>query len=106
VETYSGQNAQTISDSIFMLFHLSSQMRQRRYKNGSLSLHSVKLIFELDERGEPVSVSQFESKEANNMIEEFMLLANISVAQKIASKYIDEALLRKHEEPLERRLVS
>jgi protein SSD1 len=43
-------------------------------------------------------------KEANELIEEFMLLANISVAGKIASGLPDQSLLRRHEEPIDRRL--
>jgi protein SSD1 len=95
----------SISSDIFMLYKLSAEMRERRYTSGSLTLNSVKLNFQLDENGEPTSVFKFKSKEANRLVEEFMLLANISVAKKIASAYPDEALLRKHEEPLPRRLV-
>lgn len=80
-------------------------MRQRRYKNGCLSLHSVKLNFKLDNEGFPVSVSQFVAKEANRLIEEFMLFANISVAQKICQMFPDTSLLRRHQEPIEKRLV-
>lgn len=94
-----------ISADIFMLNNLAMEMRRRRLENGSLTLHSVKLMFELDLQGQPTSVKQFKSKDANHLVEEFMLCANISVAKKIASVYPRASLLRKHEPPLERRLV-
>lgn len=94
-----------VSKDIFLLYTLSSKMREKRYTSGSLSLQSVKLYFQLDDQGEPISVAKCQTKEANHLVEEFMLLANISVAKKIASAFPEEALLRKHEEPLPRRLV-
>lgn len=54
----------------------------------------------------PDDASTFIRKEANELIEEFMLLANISVAGKIAAGLPDQALLRRHEPPIDRRLVS
>lgn len=93
-----------IANDILLLNSIAVNKRKKRYTDGSLSLNSVKLNFELDEYGEPISVHTFEQKAANQLIEEFMLSANISVARKITSAYPDEALLRRHEEPLERRL--
>lgn len=69
-------------------------------------MNSVKLNFDLDDEGLPTSVSKFEAKEANRLIEEFMLCANICVAQKICQAFPGESLLRRHQEPIERRLVS
>ncbi|KAI8967265.1 hypothetical protein BDF20DRAFT_239344 [Mycotypha africana] len=101
---HDGHNVSDVYHDIRTLQQMSMAMRKRRYENGSLSMNSVKLQFELDERGEPISVRPFEAKEANRMIEEFMLCANISVAQKIAEAFPDEALLRRHQEPIERRM--
>lgn len=89
-----------------MLNKLATELRRKRYDYGALSLNSVKLKFELDSQGQPISVSTAETKEANRLIEELMLLANISVAKKISSAYPEEALLRRHEPPLQKRLVS
>jgi protein SSD1 len=89
-----------------MLHELSVEMRKQRYAGGSLSMNSVKLQFELDDQGQPISVSTFEAQAANRLIEEFMLRANISVAEKISKTFRDESLLRRHEDPLEKRLVS
>lgn len=90
---------------IITLYKLSVEMRKQRYIGGSLSMHSVKLGFELDDQGQPISVTTFEAKAANRLVEEFMLRANISVAEKISKAFKDESLLRRHQDPLEKRLV-
>jgi protein SSD1 len=104
-QLYDGHNIESITNDILLLNSIAKKRREKRYTDGSLSLNSVKLNFELNENGEPISVRKFESKEANRLIEEFMLCANISVAQKITASFPNESLLRRHEEPLERRLV-
>ncbi|OBZ83463.1 DIS3-like exonuclease 2 [Choanephora cucurbitarum] len=101
---FDGHDGAGIAYDIQLLQRLSVHMRKRRYENGSLSLNSVKLQFELDQFGAPVEVTAFEAKEANRLIEEFMLQANISVASKILSTFPEEALLRRHQDPTERRL--
>ncbi|KAI8337927.1 hypothetical protein BC941DRAFT_424078, partial [Chlamydoabsidia padenii] len=93
-----------VEQSIMDLYKLSVVLRKTRYDNGALSMNSVKLTFTLDDDDKPIGVSVFESKEANKLIEEFMLLANISVAEKIFDTYPSTALLRRHELPIERRL--
>ncbi|ORZ18488.1 hypothetical protein BCR42DRAFT_410935 [Absidia repens] len=93
-----------VESNIMDLFKLSTAMRKRRYDGGALSMNSVKLSFTLNEDDEPIGVSVFEAKEANKLVEEFMLLANISVAQKIWEAYPSCSLLRRHECPIERRL--
>jgi protein SSD1 len=81
-------------------------MRERRFSNGALSINSIRLSFKLNDLGEPCGVSIYEQKDANRLIEEFMLCANMSVAQKISSHYPNEALLRQHSPPHEKSLVS
>ncbi|KAI8089331.1 uncharacterized protein BX664DRAFT_132093 [Halteromyces radiatus] len=98
-------NKNEVEEGIQDLYKLSAFMRKRRYDTGALSLNSVKLSFTLDINKVPTAVHVFESKEANKLIEEFMLLANISVAQKILQAYPTTALLRCHEPPIERRLL-
>ncbi|ORE01755.1 RNB-domain-containing protein [Rhizopus microsporus var. microsporus] len=101
---YGDHTTEGIEFDIRTLYEISVHMRQRRKDGGSLSLHSVKLRFELDPNGDPVSFYRAESKEANKLVEEFMLCANISVANKILSAFPQEAFLRRHELPIERRL--
>jgi protein SSD1 len=81
-------------------------MRKRRFDEGALSLSSVRLTFKLDEAGYPIECQPYQQKESNRLIEEFMLLANASVAKKIAVTYPEHALLRRHAPPLMNRLVS
>lgn len=95
-----------IEQDIEFLYKLSKQMRGRRFANGALSINSIRLSFKLNDLGEPCEVSIYEQKEANRLIEEFMLCANMSVAKKICQHYPDEALLRQHASPHERSLVS
>ncbi|KAI9249337.1 hypothetical protein EDC94DRAFT_527806 [Helicostylum pulchrum] len=93
-----------IEQDIEFLYKLSKQMRGRRFANGALSINSIRLSFKLNDLGEPCEVSIYEQKEANRLIEEFMLCANMSVAKKICQHYPDEALLRQHASPHERSL--
>ncbi|KAJ1668535.1 hypothetical protein EV178_000208 [Coemansia sp. RSA 1646] len=94
-----------IEASIIWFYKLSKIMRQRRFDNGALSLNSVKLSFELDEAGEPIDCWPYAIKDSNRLIEEFMLLANMSVAARIEATFPDASLLRRHSPPLSRRLI-
>lgn len=94
-----------VEQSILNLYSLSKHMRKRRFESGALSMNSVRLSFKLNEQGEPEDVWVYELKESNRLIEEFMLRANMSVAEKICSQFPNEALLRRHAPPIERRLV-
>lgn len=100
-----GQDVSEVESDILDLMFLARKLRARRYDNGALALQSVKLTFELDSQGEPTSVSSYQAKDANRLVEEFMLRANISAAQKISGKYPQEALLRRHKGPVIRKLV-
>lgn len=79
-------------------------MRARRFENGSLRIDNVKLSFKLDGDGRPSDCTVYERLDSHSLIEEFMLLANAAVAQKIAAGLPDQALLRRHEAPIERRI--
>ncbi len=77
IETGKGDYAQ----EVLTLNRLAKLLRQRRYKQGTLDFDRAEVRFDIDENGKPVSVYFKESKEANKLIEEFMLLANLSVAE-------------------------
>ncbi|MBP3353080.1 MAG: ribonuclease R [Bacteroidales bacterium] len=70
-------------DEILKLNQLAQKLRDKRFKNGSIDFDRCEVRFEIDEKGKPISVYFKESKEANKLIEEFMLLANRTVAEKI-----------------------
>ncbi|KAJ2902752.1 hypothetical protein GGI21_004516, partial [Coemansia aciculifera] len=90
--------------SIRLFFKLSKIMRKRRFDNGALSLSNVKLSFDLDDTGAPIDCRPYAIKDSNRLIEEFMLLANMSVAARIEATFPDASLLRRHSPPLQRRL--
>ncbi|KAG0239001.1 hypothetical protein BGX31_003124 [Mortierella sp. GBA43] len=94
-----GHSRVRVEKSIKTLFKISQILRQRRFDNGALSINSVKLTFDLDEQGNPLDMSVYETKESNRLIEEFMLLANMSVAKQIYEAFPEQALLRRHEPP-------
>ncbi len=69
-----------LCDAILSLNELAKKLRQRRFDHGAISFESIETKFEIDETGKPLSVYFKESKDANKLIEEFMLLANRTVA--------------------------
>lgn len=71
------------TDEILKLDLLAKQLRERRYENGSVDFDRVEVRFDIDETGHPIGVYFKESKDANKLIEEFMLLANRTVATTI-----------------------
>ncbi|KAJ6536627.1 RNB-domain-containing protein [Mycena sp. CBHHK59/15] len=98
--------AADIEHDIKVLEGLAKKLRARRFENGTLSLDSLRLQFKLDGNGLPVDCGQYERTDANDLIEEFMLLTNIAVAQHIAVHLPEQALLRRHDNPIERRLTA
>jgi protein SSD1 len=99
-------DASAIAHDIKVLERLAKQMRARRFQNGTLSLDSLRLSFKLDDNGLPTDCWQYTPTDANELIEEFMLLTNIAVAQHVAVHLPEQALLRRHDTPIDRRLVS
>lgn len=94
----------TMSDDITMslrgLNKLAKILKRRRIENGALTLSSLEVRFHIDsETHDPIDLQTKELMETNSMVEEFMLLANISVAQKIYDEFSECALLRKHPAP-------
>ena len=70
-------------EEILTLDRLAKSLRQKRFENGAIAFDRVEVRFEIDETGKPTSVFFKEQKDANKMIEEFMLLANKTVATHI-----------------------
>uniref|UniRef100_A0A8C7N682 Exosome complex exonuclease RRP44 n=1 Tax=Oncorhynchus kisutch TaxID=8019 RepID=A0A8C7N682_ONCKI len=82
------------------LNRLAKILKKRRIEKGALTLSSPEVRFHIDsETHDPIDLQTKELKETNSMVEEFMLLANISVAQKIYDEFSECALLRKHPAP-------
>ena len=76
---------QEIRDAVLELNKLASIMRKKRFSAGAISFERPEMKVEVDETGKPVRVYEKITKEANWLIEEFMLLANKSVAEFIAT---------------------
>ena len=68
-------------DEILKLNELAQILRKNRMAAGAVDFDRVEVRFDIDEKGRPISVYFKESKEANKLIEEFMLLANRTVAE-------------------------
>lgn len=99
-------SASAIEHDLKVLHTLAQQLRTKRLQDGALLLDSTRLEFTLDDNGSPVDCKQSESNEAKELVEELMLLANIAVAQRIAVHLPEQALLRRHDTPIERRLTA
>ena len=79
-----------------MLNHLARKLKEGRMAAGALNLASPEVKIQLDssESSDPIDVEQKELRETNSLVEEFMLLANISVAKKIQDTFPQTAVLR------------
>lgn len=69
-----------LKDEMLKLNELAQKLKDNRFKNGAIAFDRVEVKFELDEKGKPLGVYFKEAKEANHLVEEFMLLANKEVA--------------------------
>ena len=70
-------------EEILVLDGLAKKLRERRFSGGAIAIDRVEVRFEIDSQGKPVSVYFKEQKDANKLIEEFMLLANKTTATHI-----------------------
>jgi ribonuclease R len=99
-----------LKEEIKIFWDLASQMRKERFDNGALRVESSEVKFKLDAKGVPYDVYFKVTKEANWLIEEFMLLANKKVAEKIGlkdenQKEIKTFVYRIHDQPDETKLT-
>ncbi len=95
----------SLRDEILTLHRLAQSMRTRRFKNGSIAFEREEAKFTLDATGKPTGVYFKEQKESNQLIEEFMLLANRRVAEFVAKKK-KTMVFRVHDEPNTDKLAS
>ena len=83
-----GKKAEPLSKTdmaILELHKLATILREERYKDGAINFETQEVKFQLDENAKPIGVYIKESKEANWLIEEFMLLANKKVAERVGA---------------------
>ena len=86
-----------LTQSLRLLLKIATVLRDRRNEKGALTLASPEIKFKMDvDRENPTDVSEYKHVSTHYMIEEFMLLANIAVSEKIVQHYPTFAILRRH----------
>lgn len=105
IETRKGKH----ENEILLLNDIAQQLRKKRFSKGAINFSSQEVRFKLDEKGKPIAVVVKESKESHQLIEEFMLLANRTVAENVAKLKINKKPLpfpyRVHDRPDEEKLA-
>jgi ribonuclease R/exosome complex exonuclease DIS3/RRP44 len=92
-----------IVNAVLKMDTLAKKMRKKRLNAGAITFDKVEVKFQLDEKANPLGVFFKQSKDANKLIEEFMLLANRKVSEYVSKKGGKEAkntfIYRVHDEP-------
>ena len=98
---------QTIADAVLKMDTLAKIMRTQRMKDGAISFDKVEVKFELDNKANPIGVFFKTSKDANKLIEEFMLLANRKVSEFVGKQSPKKTFVyRVHDEPDDSKLAA
>jgi ribonuclease R len=94
---------------IEMLNNIAQRLRKQRFKKGAINFSSTEVRFKLDEKGKPLGILVKESKESHQLVEEFMLLANRTVAESVAKIEVNKKPLpfpyRVHDTPDKEKLL-
>jgi len=95
-------------EEILLLNTIAQGFRKKRFAKGAINFSSQEVRFKLDEKGVPIGIMIKESKEAHQLIEEFMLLANKTVAENVAKQHINKKPIpfpyRVHDQPDQEKL--
>ena len=101
------QISNDIQEAILKLDDLAKIMRRKRMQHGAISFDKVEVKFNLNEEAEPIGVYFKVAKDANHLIEEFMLLANRKVAEFIGKQKPQKTFVyRIHDEPDQDKLIN
>ena len=96
-------------EEILFLHKIAQKFRKQRFKKGAINFSSQEVRFKLDEKANPVGIMIKESREANQLIEELMLLANRTVAEYVSKIKVDKKEVpfpyRVHDTPDETKLL-
>ena len=101
---YSVENE--IVEAILIMDEIAKETRNKREKEGSINFNKKEVYFKLNEKKEPVGVFTKESKDANKLIEEFMLIANKKVAELFTEIKKQKYIYRVHDLPDNEKLKS
>ncbi len=104
VETKKGEHKK----EVLLLNEIAQNLRGQRFSKGAINFSSQEVRFKLDEKGKPIGIEIKESKEAHQLIEELMLLANRTVAENVAKTKVNKQPVpfpyRVHDQPDEEKL--
>ena len=96
-------------EEILYLHRIAQKFRKQRFKKGAINFSSQEVRFKLDAKANPIGIMIKESKEANQLIEELMLLANRTVAEYVSKIKVDKKEVpfpyRVHDTPDETKLL-
>ena len=96
-----GHTMQQVAADVRLMHRVAKARRRLRFENGALALDSVKLTFQLDADGQtPLLAAPYPIRDSNRLVEEYMLLANYLVAQRLITHAKEKACLRHHPPPL------
>ena len=95
-----------VVEAILVMDKIAKKTRQKRENKGSINFNKKEVYFELNEKKEPVGVFIKESKDANKLIEEFMLIANKKVAELFSQIKKQKYMYRVHDLPDNEKLKS
>lgn len=97
-----GHTIDEVAADVRLMHTVAMARRKLRFENGALALNGIKLTFQLEDDGEtPKMCAPYPLRDSNRLIEEYMLLANFLVAQRLITHAKGRALLRQHAPPLE-----
>jgi ribonuclease R len=88
-----------MKDQVLLLHRLAQQLRTKRFASGAFAFEKIEVRFDLDEAGKPLGIKFREMGTANQLIEEFMLLANKRVAEYVGKKRGKTFVYRIHDKP-------
>ena len=102
--------AEHFAEELIMLNRMAKALRARRFRQGAVDFDRQETRFEIDEKGKPLSVYFKVAKDANKLVEEFMLLANRTVAESIGkvgkNKTPKVFVYRVHDQPDQNKLIN
>ncbi|MBK7710518.1 MAG: ribonuclease R [Bacteroidales bacterium] len=89
-----------MKDQVLLLHRFAQQLRAKRFASGAFAFEKIEIRFDLDENGKPVGIKFREMGTANQLVEEFMLLANKHVAEYVGKKLKGKTFVyRIHDRP-------
>ena len=96
-----GHTIGQVARDVRLMHKVAMARRKLRFQNGALALNGIKLAFKLDSDGEtPSMCAAYPIRDSNRLVEEYMLLANYLVAQRLITHAGGLALIRNHSPPL------